>query len=90
MPGRRKRHLRYTRNASVLCLNFLGAVSALITCVAAVRGFSRVGWLAAVTLALLFLNAAYLLRLRGSIKTLKNARARRRVRRDATRGEDGA
>ena len=65
-------------------------VSALITCVAAVRGFPRVGWLAAVTLALLFLNAAYLLRLRGSIKTLKNARARRRVRRDATRGEDGA
>lgn len=94
MPDRRKRRLRYTRDASLLCLNFLGAVSALITCFAAVRGFPRVGWLAAVTLALLFLNAAYLLRLRGSIKTLKNVRARRRAqrraRRDATRDGDHA
>ena len=48
MPDRRKRRLRYTRDASLLCLNFLGAVSALITCFAAVRGFPRVGWLAAV------------------------------------------
>lgn len=79
MRNSRKRRLRYTNEASMLCLSLLSAVSALITCVAAVRGYPRLGWLVCVTLLLLFLSAVNRLRIRAAIKTLKNAHAVRRA-----------
>ena len=83
MRTMRKSRLRYSNEASMLCLSILSAVSAIITCIAAVRGYARLGWLVCITLMLLFLSAVNRIRMRAAFKTLRNARAvRRAARRD--------
>ena len=79
MRNSRKRRLRYANEASMLCLSILSAISAIITCIAAVLGYARLGWLVCITLMLLFLSAVNRLRIRAAFKTLHNAHAVRRA-----------
>lgn len=87
MRNSRKRRLRYTNEASMLCLSLLSAVSAIITCVAAVRGYPRLGWLVCITLLLLFLSAVNRLRIPcGDQDAEKRARGAQGI--PAGQGED--